>query len=647
MAAQHQRGQLRHAFRRARVPAGRRRLGAQVHPVKAVGRQRQQVGQLADRGKRRAAQHFHRHAAVEGLQRQFDRLGGVGQVGHAQDGGVAPLPQVGQDLAVAGLDEAQRAAAEGVGLAALRQHAAGPVQQRVRVALLGLDVDGLVAIQRPHQHRQRQPFGVGAREAAVAVGRPLHRRAHAVAVAQVHVVAHAQFVAVVQHRRAGHRQEQAVHQFDPPPVAFQQRRQAAADAQVDASARIGRVDAPEVVAFAAGDHLQCQFVVVAQEDGPLAGGGNVGRLPDDVGDGKAVFLRDRHVHARHQREVERHVAFVAIAEILLRVLGPLVGLGQQQAARILAVDHGADALEHLVGLGQVLVVGALAFDQVGHGVQPQAVHAHVQPVAHHRQHFLEHLRVVVVQVGLVRVEAVPEVGVGHRVPGPVGLLGVAEDHAGAGVGLVVVRPHVEIARRRAGPRGARPLEPRMLVGGMVDHQLGDDAQAARVGRSDQLAHVGDRAVVRVHAAVVGDVVAVVASRRGVEGQQPDRIDAQVGDVVELGNQPGQIAHAVVVGIEERLHMQLVDHRVLVPKAVVLGVGLADHGHGLPGGVSHDATAARCDRVGRGTTPPRARRARFRAGRPAGPRPPGRPARAARTTRRAARPGPSGDGTDPG
>ena len=51
------------------------------------------------------------------------------QVGHAQDGGVAPLPQVGQDLAVAGLDEAQRAAAEGMGLAALRQHAAGPVQQ--------------------------------------------------------------------------------------------------------------------------------------------------------------------------------------------------------------------------------------------------------------------------------------------------------------------------------------------------------------------------------------------------------------------------------------------------------------------------------------------------------------------------------------
>ncbi len=518
----------------------------------------------------------------------------------------------------------------------------------MRVALLGLDVDGLVAIQRPHQHRQRQALGVGAREAAVAVGRPLHRRAHAVAVAQVHVVAHAQFVAVVQHRRAGHRQQQAVHQLDPAPVAFQQRRQPPADAQVDAGARIGGVDAPQVVAFAAGDHLQRQFVVVAQEDGPLAGGGNVGRLADDVGDGKAVFLRDRHVHARHQREVERHVAFVAIAEIFLRVLGPLIGLGQQQASRVLGIDHRADALEHLVGLGQVLVVGAFALDQVRHGVQPQAVHAHVQPVPHHRQHFLEHLRVVVVQVGLVRVEAVPEVGIGDRVPGPVRFFGVAEDDAGAGVGLVVIRPYIEIARGRTGPRTAGALEPRVLVGGMVDHQFGDDAQPARMGGANQPAHVGHGAVVGMHAAVVGDVVAVVAAGRGIERQQPDRVHPEVGDVIQFGDQPRQVADAIVVGVEERLHVQLVDDRVLVPEAVVLGRGVAVHGGGLPGGVNHDATAARCGRVDRGTAPRRGRRpARFRAVRPAGPRPPVRPPRAGRTARRAARGGRSGDGTGPG
>ncbi|MNS36795.1 hypothetical protein D3C72_689940 [compost metagenome] len=149
---QHQRCQLGHLLGRAGMPARRGGVRTQVHPVKAIRRQRQQIRQFADGRKRRAAQHFHRHAAAERLQRQFHGLRRVGQVGHAQDDGVVPLPQVRQNLAVAGLDEAQRAAAERVGLAALRQHAAGPVQQGMRVALLGLDVDGLVTVQRPHQH---------------------------------------------------------------------------------------------------------------------------------------------------------------------------------------------------------------------------------------------------------------------------------------------------------------------------------------------------------------------------------------------------------------------------------------------------------------------------------------------------------------
>ncbi|KAG1221297.1 hypothetical protein G6F68_020964 [Rhizopus microsporus] len=73
--------------------------------------------------------------------------------GNCMSHGRAAMARVGEYLAVAGQDEAQRAAAERMRLAALRQHAAGPVKQRMRVALLSFDVDGLVAIQRPHQHR--------------------------------------------------------------------------------------------------------------------------------------------------------------------------------------------------------------------------------------------------------------------------------------------------------------------------------------------------------------------------------------------------------------------------------------------------------------------------------------------------------------
>ena len=100
------------------------------------------------------------------------------------------------------------------------------------------------------------------------------------------------------------------------------------------------------------------------------------------------------------------------------------------------------------------------------------------------------VRVVEVEVGLVGEEAVPVVGLRDRVPGPVGLLGVGEDDARLRPFLVGVAPHVEVALARAGRRLPRRLEPRVLVGGVVDDQLGDDLQAAPVRLAHEVAEVG-------------------------------------------------------------------------------------------------------------------------------------------------------------
>ena len=69
--------------------------------------------------------------------------------------------------------------------------------------------------------------------------------------------------------------------------------------------------------------------------------------------------------------------------------------------------------------------------------------------------------------------------------------------------------------------------------------------------------------------VVRDVVAVVLERRGKEGQQPEAGDAEILQVVELLRQALEVADAVVVAVEERLDVRLVDDRVLVPERIVV------------------------------------------------------------------------------
>ena len=219
--------------------------------------------------------------------------------------------------------------------------------------------------------------------------------------------------------------------------------------------------------------------------------------------------------------------------------------------------------------GQVLAVGALALEQVRHRVGAEAVDAHFQPEAHHVDHLTAHGRVIVIEIGLAGIEAVPEVLPGGFVPGPVGFLGIQEDNARFGILLVGIAPHVVVAIRRVAV-GAGGLEPGVLVGGVVEHQVHDHVQAAGVGLVEQGAEIVHRAVSWGDVVVVGDIVAVVFERRGIDGQQPDAVDPQVFDVVEFSDQAAQVAAPVGVAIAEGAHVHFVENGVFVPESVISG-----------------------------------------------------------------------------
>src|SRR4029079_13261450 len=72
---------------------------------------------------------------------------------------------------------------------------------------------------------------------------------------------------------------------------------------------------------------------------------------------------------------------------------------------------------------------------------------------------------------------------------------------------------------------------------------------------------------RQHLQEVADVVAAIAQRRLVDRQQPDAVDAQPLEIVELLRQAANVAGAVRVGIVKAADQNFVENRALVPKRV--------------------------------------------------------------------------------
>jgi hypothetical protein len=65
------------------------------------------------------------------------------------------------------------------------------------------------------------------------------------------------------------------------------------------------------------------------------------------------------------------------------------------------------------------------------------------------------------------IEAVPIIGSGHRVPGPIRGLKVLENNPGVLVLIGVVTPDVKVSGQRTRPGLSGVLKPGMLVGGVI------------------------------------------------------------------------------------------------------------------------------------------------------------------------------------
>src|SRR5690606_6259915 len=94
-----------------------------------------------------------------------------------------------------------------------------------------------------------------------------------------------------------------------------------------------------------------------------------------------------------------------------------------------------------------------------------------------------------------------------------------------------------------------------------------------------------------HAAVVGDVVAVVVHRRREERRHPDDVDPQPREVVEALEHAAQVADAVAVGVGEGAQVDLVADRPAPPVAGRVACG----GHAIPAPLPRRSGSAQATR----------------------------------------------------
>ena len=110
------------------------------------------------------------------------------------------------------------------------------------------------------------------------------------------------------------------------------------------------------------------------------------------------------------------------------------------------------------------------------------------------------------------------------------------------------------------------LKPLVFRAAVVDHQIDDHVDIPLIALGDQLLEILHGAILRIDGIVVGYVILVVGGT-GMDRHQPDTVDAQFLQIVQLGDHALQVTNAVSIGVTEGVNEDLI-----VSTIVVVGAG---------------------------------------------------------------------------
>lgn len=113
-------------------------------------------------------------------------------------------------------------------------------------------------------------------------------------------------------------------------------------------------------------------------------------------------------------------------------------------------------------------------------------------------------------------------------------------------------------------REARLLKPAVLVGSMVQNQVEDDMDAAFVGFSEQAVKILQVPEFGIDGVVIRNIIAEVDIRRRINGGEPNAVDAELPQVVEVLDDACQITDTVRITVLKGTRVNLVDNAIFPP-----------------------------------------------------------------------------------
>src|SRR5258708_34585276 len=103
---------------------------------------------------------------------------------------------------------------------------------------------------------------------------------------------------------------------------------------------------------------------------------------------------------------------------------------------------------------------------------------------------------------------------------------------------------------------------------MVQHQVGDDFNAAPVSAIQKILEIAQCAVIRVNSVIIGDIVAIIFEWGWVGGHNPQAVDAQLLEVIELARQALNISVAIGIAVKKGAYVHLIEDRIFVPEILL-------------------------------------------------------------------------------